>query len=251
MVSIDTIVARSQPRILPPRLPPFLPFSRSFPPPSIRCSCSMYNAGFIDSAPPCRCRRPGYLLVALPKRAGPPVARQGRLGPAGPEPGRPPAAIHAADSPPPLPHTYHARAHATPTMVHGRGAGWGGWGWQVQGREPRGPPGGRDDRRHQRGRVGCFRRGGRRQSHRRRRRRRRGRGRCAGPLGPLTAACVVLQSWVHSGGPVCTLDQHGTGILVSFLPPHFRPNTSGSSFKIQKSSLFGIIDGHRPSSVDF
>ena len=43
----------------------------------------------------------------------------------------------------------------------------------------------------------------------------------------------------------------GTGILVSFLPPHFRPNTSGSSFKIQKSSLFGIIDGHRPSSVDF
>ena len=43
----------------------------------------------------------------------------------------------------------------------------------------------------------------------------------------------------------------GTGILVSFLPPHFRPNTSGSSFKIQKSSLIGIIDGHRPSSVDF
>ena len=42
-----------------------------------------------------------------------------------------------------------------------------------------------------------------------------------------------------------------TGILVSFPPPHFRPNTSCSSFKIQKSSLFGIMDGHRPSSVDF
>ena len=49
---------------------------------------------------------------------------------------------------------------------------------------------------------------------------------------------------------MCVLKSVFTGILVSFLPPHFRPNTSGSSFKIRKSSHSGIIDGHRPSSVD-